>query len=89
MNAIQDQLDSTKQVLVDNIDKINERGQRLDHLEQQTQDLSIQSRTFNQTAKRTNRMMWWKNKKWTIAICALVLIILAGIIGGAVKGSGK
>nr|XP_019008188.1 uncharacterized protein I206_06743 [Kwoniella pini CBS 10737]OCF46969.1 hypothetical protein I206_06743 [Kwoniella pini CBS 10737] len=63
MNAVQKELDSTKQVLFNNIDKINERGQRLDHLEQQTQDLSIQSRTFNQTAKKANRAMWWKNKK--------------------------
>ncbi|WWC68239.1 uncharacterized protein I206_102162 [Kwoniella pini CBS 10737] len=87
MNAVQKELDSTKQVLFNNIDKINERGQRLDHLEQQTQDLSIQSRTFNQTAKKANRAMWWKNKKWTIAISILVIVILAGIIGGAIKGS--
>ncbi|WRT64485.1 uncharacterized protein IL334_001417 [Kwoniella shivajii] len=89
IEEINKEIDETKDILHHNIESVLERGQRLDQLDEQTHQLSISSNTFDQTARKTNRKMWWKNQKWTIAICVLVLVILAGVIGGAIKGSEK
>ncbi|WVQ69593.1 uncharacterized protein L199_007813 [Kwoniella botswanensis] len=87
LDAIHAEVDATKNILHKNIEGMVERGERLDHLQDRTEELTVSARTFNTAARRTNRAMWWKNMKWTIAICVLVIIIIAGIIGGAVGGS--
>ncbi|WVW78095.1 hypothetical protein I302_100046 [Kwoniella bestiolae CBS 10118] len=87
IDALHAEVDATKDILHKNIEHMVERGDRLDHLQDRTDELTLQARTFNTTARKTNRLMWWKNMKWTIAVCVLVVIILAGIIGGAVGGS--
>ncbi|WVQ98356.1 hypothetical protein IAU59_005479 [Kwoniella sp. CBS 9459] len=89
MNAINAEIDQTKHILHQNIESIVERGQRLDHLDQQTQVLSVSAKTFNTQAGKTRRQFWWKDKKWTIIIAVVVILIICGIIGGAVKGSEK
>ncbi|WWD08289.1 hypothetical protein V865_006400 [Kwoniella europaea PYCC6329] len=87
LDAIHAEVDATKNILHKNIEGMVERGERLNHLQDRTEELTVSARTFNTTARKTNRAMWWKNMKWTIAICVLVIIIIAGIIGGAVGGS--
>ncbi|WVF69483.1 hypothetical protein IAT40_004260 [Kwoniella sp. CBS 6097] len=87
INAINAEIDQTKNILHHNIESIVERGQRLDHLDQQTQVLSVSARSFNTQATKTRRQFWWKDKKWTIIIAIVVILIVGGIIGGAVKGS--
>ncbi|OCF39262.1 hypothetical protein I317_06931 [Kwoniella heveanensis CBS 569] len=89
IEAINAELDRTKNILHHNIESIVERGQRLDHLDQQTQALSVSAQTFNTQAAKTRRQFWWKDKKWTIIIAFVLILIICGIVGGAVKGSEK
>ncbi|WVQ80098.1 hypothetical protein IAT38_002199 [Cryptococcus sp. DSM 104549] len=87
IDGINAEIAATKDVLHKNIEMITERGETLDHLDQRTHDLSIHAQTFKSQAQSTRRKFWWKNMKWTIAIGVLIVIIIGGIIGGAIKGS--
>ncbi|TYJ51809.1 hypothetical protein B9479_007604 [Cryptococcus floricola] len=87
IDDINKEIDATKDVLNKNIEMITERGERLEHLDQRTQALGISSQSFKTQAAATRRQMWWKNMKWTICIGVLVLIIIAGAVGGAIKGT--
>nr|ODO04332.1 hypothetical protein L204_00690 [Cryptococcus depauperatus CBS 7855] len=80
-------LQETKDALQDNIQSLIERGERIEHLEEHSQKLGVSAKTFKTQAAQTRRKFWWKNKKWTIALIVLGIIIVGGIIGGAVKGS--
>eukprot|EP01138_Halocafeteria_seosinensis_P001887 gb/GECG01001933.1/.p1 GENE.gb/GECG01001933.1/~~gb/GECG01001933.1/.p1 ORF type:complete len:199 (+),score=28.74 gb/GECG01001933.1/:1-597(+) len=51
---VQTQLDETKSVLVQTIDQVLERGQKLDELVDKSEDLSRQSKMFYKNAKKTN-----------------------------------
>lgn len=54
LTKIQEDLDETKIILKNTITAALDRGEKLDDLVQKSEDLSIQSKAFYKTAKKTN-----------------------------------
>jgi synaptobrevin family protein YKT6 len=54
LTKIQGDLDETKIILRNTIEAVLERGEKLDDLVTKSEDLSIQSKAFYKTAKKTN-----------------------------------
>lgn len=54
LTKIQEELDETKIILHSNIQAVLERGEKLDDLVAKSEGLSIQSKAFYKTAKKTN-----------------------------------
>lgn len=54
MMKVQAELDETKIVLHDTIQSVLERGEKLDDIVKKSEELSLQSKTFYTTAKKTN-----------------------------------
>ena len=44
----------------DNINKVSERGARLDHLQDQTDNLAQSAQSFRRGANQVRKKMWWK-----------------------------
>ncbi|GFO46266.1 synaptobrevin homolog ykt6-like [Plakobranchus ocellatus] len=55
MTKIQSELDETKIILHNTIEAVLERGEKLDDLVEKSEGLSLQSKTFYKTAKKTNQ----------------------------------
>ncbi|KAJ6215480.1 hypothetical protein RDWZM_009980 [Blomia tropicalis] len=55
MTKIQNDLDETKIILHNTISGILERGEKLDNLVAKSEDLSVQSKVFYKTARKTNQ----------------------------------
>lgn len=70
-------IEEVKDVMRDNIEKLNERGERLERLQEQSDKLQMETQAFTTHATQVKRNLWWKNKKLTIAICAVFLLIIA------------
>lgn len=47
----------------ENITKVAERGERLDSLQDKTDNLAISAQTFKRGANRVRKNMWWKDMK--------------------------
>ena len=54
MTKVQNELEETKIILHDTIKAVLDRGEKLDDLVAKSEDLSMQSKTFYKTAKKTN-----------------------------------
>ncbi|KAG8190213.1 hypothetical protein JTE90_011934 [Oedothorax gibbosus] len=54
LTRIQDELDETKIILHNTLQAVLERGEKLDDLVTKSEQLSLQSKTFYQTARKTN-----------------------------------
>ncbi|XP_064630560.1 synaptobrevin homolog YKT6-like isoform X2 [Lineus longissimus] len=54
MMRLQEDLDETKIILHNTIEAVLERGEKLDDLVEKSEGLSLQSKTFYKTAKKTN-----------------------------------
>lgn len=80
LSQVQDQVNDVKVILKDNINKVMERGERLDDLIGKTDDLQATADSFQRTSSRVARKMWWKNTKMMIIIGVVVLAIIVLII---------
>jgi synaptobrevin homolog YKT6 len=54
LTKMQEDLDETKIILRNTIEQVLERGEKLDELVSQSEELSMQSKAFYKTAKKTN-----------------------------------
>ncbi|KAM4635336.1 vesicle-associated membrane protein 3 [Polymixia lowei] len=85
LDQVQGQVNEVKVILKDNINKVLERGERLDDLIDKTDDLQATADSFQKTSTRVARKYWWKNVKMMIIIGVVVLIIIILIILFAAK----
>lgn len=72
--------------MVENIDGLLARGERIDLLVDRTDALHESSYNFKRGATRLKDLMWWQNTKLLMAISAggagLLYIIIASSCGG-------
>jgi len=87
--AIQAQIDDTVGIMRENITKVAERGERLDSLQDKTDNLAISAQGFRRGANKVRKNMWWKDMKMRIIIGAAVAIIIIIIVVSIVKATGK
>ncbi|KAI0049365.1 synaptobrevin [Auriscalpium vulgare] len=62
--AIQAQIDDTVNIMRDNITKVVERQERLDSLQDKTDNLAVSAQGFRRNANRVRKNMWWKDMKF-------------------------
>ncbi|KHN72849.1 Vesicle-associated membrane protein 7 [Toxocara canis] len=83
MSQLQQQVNDVKTVMNSNVQRILERGDRLENLEGRTEALTQSSESFKVSARRVHRQLCRKNAKWTIIIIigsVVVVIIIILII---------
>jgi len=83
--AIQAQIDDTVGIMRDNITKVAERGERLDQLQDKTDNLAISAQGFRRGADRVRKNMWWKDMKMRIIIGVVIAVIIVIIVVSVVK----
>ena len=54
------QIDDTVGVMRENINKVSQRGERLDSLQDKTDNLAVSAQGFRRGANRVRKQMWWK-----------------------------
>ena len=64
----------------DNINKVSQRGERLDSLQDKTDNLATSAQGFRRGANRVRKQMWWKDMKMRICIIVGIIILLILII---------
>ncbi|CAI4211172.1 unnamed protein product [Parascedosporium putredinis] len=87
--ALQAQIDDTVDVMRENINKVSQRGERLDALQDKTDNLAVSAQGFRRGANRVRKQMWWKDMKMRMCIAVGIVILLVIIIVPAVVTSQK
>lgn len=64
----------------DTINKLSQRGERLDSLQDKTDNLAVSAQGFRRGANRVRKQMWWKDMKMRICIIVGIIILLIVII---------
>lgn len=64
----------------DNLNKASQRGDRLDALQDKTDNLATSAQGFRRGANRVRKQMWWKDMKMRICIIVGIIILLVIII---------
>eukprot|EP00045_Choanoeca_perplexa_P002352 m.24039 g.24039 ORF g.24039 m.24039 type:complete len:218 (+) comp11468_c0_seq1:208-861(+) len=85
----QAQVNEVKEVMVENIDKVLQRGDRIDLLVDKADALELEAGRFKKNATKLKKRMWWKDFKCKLLMIFLVLLALLLIILAATGKLGK
>ncbi|RLN53850.1 hypothetical protein BBJ28_00015002 [Nothophytophthora sp. Chile5] len=90
LSEVMNQVDGVKTVMHNNIQVVLSNTEKMEVVEQKTNDLNEQAKVFRNTGRKLRRAMWWKNAKLTLAlgVCVvLVILILLAVLGVFKKSS--
>ncbi|XP_032241231.2 vesicle-associated membrane protein 8 isoform X2 [Nematostella vectensis] len=89
INKVQREVDEVKDVMTKNIEKVLERGERIDILMDKAETLDNSAQTFQRHSSRLRKKMWWQNTRMCIILIFVLLIIVAIIVLIALGAEGK
>lgn len=79
------QVSEVKGVMMENIEKVLDRGEKIELLVDKTENLRDQAQDFRQQGTKLRRKMWWQNMKIKLVVLgifiALIMIIIFSICG--------
>ncbi|KAK4482715.1 hypothetical protein RD792_009882 [Penstemon davidsonii] len=73
-------------IMVDNIDKILERGDRIELLVDKTATMQDNAFHFRKQSKRLRQALWMKNAKLLVMLTCLIVLLLYIIIAASCGG---
>lgn len=83
---VKSQIDEVKDVMVQNIEKVLERGEKIELLVDKTDRLNQQAFRFESTSRNLRRTLWWKKLRTmaviTTAISLFVFFVASRVCGG-------
>lgn len=85
--SVQKKVDEVKNIMVENIERVLERGEKIELLVDKTDNLRFQADKFHKTGRQLRSRMWWQSFRMKIIIL-VVIILLAVVIFLAVCFSG-
>ena len=80
INKTQKEIDSAVGQMRNNIQAVGQRGERLDALQDKTDNLATQANGFRRGANRVRKQMWWKDMKMRMCIIIGIILLLVVII---------
>ncbi|PIA61491.1 hypothetical protein AQUCO_00300772v1 [Aquilegia coerulea] len=70
------QVSEVKSIMLENIDKALDRGEKLDILAEKTEDLRSQAQEFKKQGTQVRRKMWYKNMKIKLVVLGVLLLLV-------------
>lgn len=87
IKLIQQQVDETKKIMEDNIDKMLARGEKLQALKDKTEKLKTESQAFNQNAVQLKQVYAFKNFTLSVVLWGAAIGAGLGLYSVLVAGS--
>lgn len=79
--AVQREIESVRGIMTENIERVLERGERIDLIVDKTDRLGEGARGFRVGARRMRRQMWWKNVKLMVLLSVVIVFLIYLFVG--------
>ncbi|XP_010421024.1 PREDICTED: vesicle-associated membrane protein 714-like [Camelina sativa] len=86
LNRVRGEVSEIRSVMVENIEKIMERGDRIELLVDKTATMQDSAFHFRKQSKRLRRALWMKNAKLLVLLTCLIVLVLYIIIASFCGG---
>ncbi|KAI4376885.1 hypothetical protein MLD38_014593 [Melastoma candidum] len=86
INRLKGEVSQVRNVMIENIDKVLERGDRLELLVDKTANLQGNTFRFRKQARRFRSNVWWRNVQLTVAAIVVLLIIIYVVLAFVCRG---
>lgn len=81
ISNVQNEIENVRGIMTENIERVLERGERIDLLVDKTDRLGGSAHEFRMRSRGLRRRMWWKNVK-LMALLVVVIIFLIYLFVG-------
>lgn len=86
INRLKGEMSQVRNVMIENIDKVLERGDRLELLVDKTTNMQGNTLRFRKQARRFRSTVWWRNVKLMIGLIFLLLVIVYVVLACVCHG---
>ncbi|KAG6658633.1 vesicle-associated membrane protein 711-like [Carya illinoinensis] len=86
LNRLKGEMSQVRSVMIDNIEKVLEKGDRLALLVEKTTTLQGNAVRFKRQSRRFKNTLWWRNVKLTFALVFALLIIIYVVLAFFCRG---
>jgi len=76
LTAVKQQIEDTRQIMSQNIDKVLERGEKLEDVMDKSEQMRDTADAFRKKGRELRRKMWYQNLKFKLIIAAVVAVIV-------------
>lgn len=76
LSKLKAQISEVKGIMMDNIEKVLDRGERIELLVDKTENLQFQADSFQRQGRQLRRKMWLQNLQMKLMISGAVLIVI-------------
>ncbi|KAI4205714.1 MAG: hypothetical protein LQ350_000211 [Teloschistes chrysophthalmus] len=81
ISNVQKDIDNVKGIMTENIERVLERGERIDLLVDKTDRLGVGAHDFRVRSRGLKRQMWWKNVKLMVLLGVVVVFLVYLFVG--------
>lgn len=78
---VQQDIESVRGIMTENIERVLERGERIDLLVDKTDRLGVGAHDFRVRSRGLKRRMWWKNVKLMALLTVVVIFLIYLFVG--------
>ncbi|XP_056602852.1 vesicle-associated membrane protein 5 [Triplophysa dalaica] len=89
LRQAQDDVEEVKIIMLDNLDKANERSGKLRELENRAVELKQKGEIFSKTSAKVKQKKRWENYKYKVIIAAVISVVVIGIIVAIIMAQGQ
>eukprot|EP00245_Coleochaete_scutata_P007150 TRINITY_DN22251_c0_g1_i1.p1 TRINITY_DN22251_c0_g1~~TRINITY_DN22251_c0_g1_i1.p1 ORF type:complete len:225 (-),score=47.64 TRINITY_DN22251_c0_g1_i1:1120-1794(-) len=80
------QVQEVKGIMMENIEKVLDRGEKIELLVDKTENLRFQADNFQRQGRQLRRNMWFANMKMKLIVLAIIVAIILIIVLAACRG---
>lgn len=80
LNKVQSELDSTINVMRNNLGKVLNRGEKLEDLEAKSESFEMNAFNFRAGSKKLKQKLWWQNFRLKLILAFIIIAVLLVII---------
>ncbi len=81
ISNVQNEIDNVRDIMTENIERVLERGERIDLLVDKTDRLGGSANEFRVRSRGLRRQMWWKNVKLMVLLIVVVIFLIYLFVG--------
>ncbi|KAI3408776.1 uncharacterized protein J3R85_020066 [Psidium guajava] len=76
LSKLKAQITEVKGIMVDNIEKVLDRGERIELLVDKTENLQFQADVFQRQGRQLRRKMWFQNLQMKVMVGGVIVLII-------------
>ncbi|KAF2803067.1 synaptobrevin-domain-containing protein [Mytilinidion resinicola] len=81
LRTVQSEISGVREIMTENIERVLERGERIDLLVDKTDRLGSSAQDFRVRSRGLRRRMWWKNVRLMALLVVVVLFLIYLFVG--------